>query len=1253
MAWTMAQQAAIDKRNANILVSAAAGSGKTAVLTERVFNRILGNSEEEGIDIDRFLIVTFTSAAANEMKERIGDKISERIEELQNKEQPTLEDREQMVYLERQLSLLSKASISTIHSFCLKTIKAYFNNLEIDPNIRVGSDAELTIMKLEILEEMLEEYFEQEDNEEFLKLADTYGGVRGMEPLIQMMLEVHTFSKSTIFPNEWLDDKANLLCKDYETLDDSPWGGALAKDILSQLQDLKSLYKEALKLCKKPMGPALYEEILMADLAQIEMVEEGPLSQIISQLSSISFGRLPGKKQECDERLKERVKGYREIAKKIVGEIKTATVPMQDPMLLRQTPIVGQVIKGLVKLVTEFDKRYGEEKREKGLVDYNDLEHMCLKLLITKQVEENGQISIGYTETAKELSDFYKEVYIDEYQDSNMVQETILGAVAAAKANGPTKFMVGDMKQSIYRFRLANPLIFAEKYDTWHKYIEEGEIRENVDTKDICIDLSQNFRSRENILAATNDIFDQIMSKDVGDLVYDEDAKLKVGNLYADGDCEGIEDGLADCVELHILETDSIEESLDDSEEESEDLKGVELEANMVANLIDELLQGKGNPSYIFDKGIGNYRKVEPKDIVILLRAKSNAAIFEEALLAKGIDAYAEVNSSFFEALEIQTMISLLQIIDNPMQDIPLLTVLRSPIVGASLDDLVYIRKEKEDGDFYSALKCYVQKEEGKETIKNFYHLLGTYREIAATITVEELLARLFVETGYYRYVGILPAGAKKKANLRMLKKYAEEFESTSQTGLFNFIQYLERLSQTNANLEQAKLVGANENLVRIMSIHKSKGLEFPIVFLSETSKKFSNQDIKNNLLFHNELGFGPRHLDYENEIIYDTIPFVALKNKIVSENLSEEMRILYVALTRAKEKLIITGTVKNLEKQVDNWSKYGIRSSKGVLPLGIKKSATYLNWIGISLFAHQAFDEVRQIIGESPEYLFEATSKWKLKKWTSAEITTSNRKALGLLEDKKDMLENWDSTQDYSGYKKEIFEKLNFSYAHIGSTALPTKVSVSELKKNKKENEIKSITLKAEEKPMPSFIKSSGAPAEGAARGTMIHKIFEQLDYLKVREKETIKEELYRLASCHKIDEQVLDIIDIDKLVSIANSEVAERMRCAKHMWKEKAFVYLTKASEVDDTYPEDEEILVQGVVDACFIEEDGLVIVDYKTDYIDQKNIEESILRIKERYQIQLDLYAQAIGLITNKPVKEKIIYLYNIDKWIVLDN
>ncbi|MGL6174421.1 MAG: 3'-5' exonuclease, partial [Cellulosilyticaceae bacterium] len=760
---------------------------------------------------------------------------------------------------------------------------------------------------------MLEECFEREDNEAFLKLADTYGGIRGMEPLMDMILEIYTFSKSTIFPQEWLEEKAELLCQSYEGLDETPWGSELAKEIISQIKDLEKLYEEALKLCHKPMGPALYEDILNQDLVQIQAVEEGSLSEIINSLGKISFGRLPGKKQECDERLKERVKGYRDIAKDIIKGIKESTIPMQDKTLMSQTAKVGEVVTDLVALVLAFDRRYAEIKKEKGLVDYNDLEHMCLKLLIRKEKDEDGKIIVGYTETAKELSAFYKEVYIDEYQDSNMVQETLLGAVAGAKEDGPTKFMVGDMKQSIYRFRLANPLIFAQKYDTWHKYIQEGEIVENIGTPDICIDLSQNFRSRKNILEATNDIFDQIMSKAVGDLVYDEDAKLKVGNHYKDGNTAGIEETLAGAVELHLLETDAVVEEV----EEGEDLKAVELEANMVAQLIEDLLQGKGNPKYIFDKEIGDYRRVEPKDIVILLRAKSNAGIFEETLLSKGIDAYAEVNSSFFDALEIQTMISLLQIVDNPMQDIPLLTVLRSPIVGLDLDELVHIRKTNEMGSFYEALRTYIHEENASESLQAFYTQLMDYRELAATITVEELLARLFVDTGYYRYVGILPGGAKKKANLRMLRKYAEDFESINQAGLFNFIQYLEKLKQTNANIEQAKLVGANENLVRIMSIHKSKGLEFPIVFLSETAKKFNNQDIKNTLILHNELGFGPKHLDYENEIIFETMPFLAIKNKIIAENLSEEMRILYVALTRAKEKLVITGTVKNLEKQI------------------------------------------------------------------------------------------------------------------------------------------------------------------------------------------------------------------------------------------------------------------------------------------------------------------------------------------------
>lgn len=1262
MAWTMAQQVAIDKRGVNILVSAAAGSGKTAVLTERVCKRVLGSKEEKGIDIDRFLIVTFTSSAAQEMKERIGEKISQYIESYQSEEHLTPEEQNIQMHLEKQLALLAKASISTIHSFCLKLIKNYFNALDIDPNVKVGNQAELQMMKLEILENLLEEEFEKEDNTPFIKVADKYGSIRGMEPLMDLILDLHTFSKSTLFPNEWLDEKVALLNADYDNLDEVAWGKALLTDFQDTFVDLDKIYEEALRLARQPEGPVLYEEVLEKDREYLHTARcETTLVKMAESIQNISFVRLPGKKQACDEVLKERVKDYREISKKIVEEMKAQTKLLNDEVLREKLKLAGEDMATLVSLVKNFDARYGEEKKEKGMLDYNDLEHMCLKLLITKASNQEKE-EIKYTPIAEELADFYEELYIDEYQDSNEVQETILKAIACAKVGGPTQFMVGDMKQSIYRFRLANPKIFASKYEKWHKVIQEGKWIEEKDTTDICIDLSQNFRSRENILAATNDLFEQIMSKQVGELTYDESAKLKVGNFYTEGIENKDETDLAKHVELHIMESDSSEqirgeqkESLDEQEEELgeqeelEELRHIELEAKMVANIIADLLSGKGNPREVFDKGLKGYRKVEPRDIVILLRSiQDKANIFEEALLLKGIDAYAETASNFFKATEIETFISLLKIIDNPRQDIPLITVLRSPIVGLDMDELVAIRLCEEEKSFFSALQTYREKGKASEKLQAFWDMLETYRSYSPHFTVEELISKLLVETGYYRYVSILPAGSKKQGNLRLLKRYASEYENNSHTGLFSFLQYLDKLEQSGSHLEEAKLTSGNDNVVRIMTIHKSKGLEFPIVFLSHTDKKFNNQDIMKRVLMHNTLGLGPKYIDDEKGMIYDTLPFVAIKNQMIKENISEEMRILYVALTRAKEKLFITGVVKNLVKQVEKWRIFGLRGEKAILPLGIKKSPTYLNWIGMSLFALKDFDTLRGIISEEANYLFEGTSKWKFRKWTKKDILIAEKEEIRLQKDKENLIETWDTSLTYGKYKEKIYERLNATYKHPFAITMPNKVTVSELKK--KHTDIAQLTQSIEKaKTTPRFIEENSMQIEGARRGTIIHNVLEQIDFKVYSTKEQLGERIQELILEERLPAVAKALVDLEKLESIVKSRVIQRMLQAKVIWKEKPFVYLLKANEVEGGYPEDETILLQGVIDTCFIEEDGIVLIDYKTDYIELEKREEGIEVMKQRYALQLELYARALQGIMQMPVKEKYLYLYQIDGWV----
>ncbi|MEG0711909.1 MAG: helicase-exonuclease AddAB subunit AddA, partial [Niameybacter sp.] len=1050
MAWTPMQQAAIDKRGATILVSAAAGSGKTAVLTERVFKRIMGNEEETGIDIDRFLIVTFTSAAAHEMKERIADKMSKAIEYLQQEDDGE-QEMEKVAYLEKQLALLPKASISTIHSFCLKVIKNYFTYLEIDPNIKVGNESELQVMKLDLLEEMLEEAFEEEDNEDFLELAETYGSIRGLEPLMNLILDLYTFSKSTIFPNAWLDEMSQKLCETHEVMGASAWEQELIQELMADFKDLRQVYAEALKLTRKPDGPAAYEEALVKDLEQIEHLLEVPIEhveELIGCIEGINFSRLSGKKQDCSDILKDRVKGYRELAKDIVKKAQTVTKLLADPYLNSKTYKAGELMKTLVKWVKNFDARFSEAKRDKGLVDYNDLEHLALKLFVTHGKDEKGSKKLAYTEVARELADFYEEIYIDEYQDSNAVQETLLGAIALAKEEGPTRFMVGDMKQSIYRFRLANPLIFADKYERFDKYQEDGAHTE------ICIDLSQNFRSRANILQGTNDLFKQIMSRRVGELCYDDDAELKVGNHYEEGDYEAYREQVADQVEVCLVETqDSArgeEESEEGTGEESPaDLKNIEVEALMVAKQIGALLRGEANPKVVYDKEIGAYRKVEPRDIVILLRSvQDKANLFEEALLREGIDAYADVSSNFFEAMEVRIMLSLLQILDNPRQDIPLLTVLRSPMVGLDFDEILQVRKLDEEIDLYTVLCRYLELGKASVTLQEFMKLLAHYRQEAALMPLEELMARLFVETGYYGYVGMLPAGAKKKANLKLLKKYAEDFEANSGVGLFAFLQYMEKLKNSGAKIGEAKLVGESENLVQIMTIHKSKGLEFPIVFVCNTNKAFNNLDIMKNVLMHHELGLGPKYTDRDTNILYETLPFEAIKRRILSENISEEMRVLYVALTRAKEKLFITGTVKDLQKEIEKWSPFAIRNEEGILPLGLRKSPSYLNWIGMSLFAHSEFEDFRVATGIDAPYLFEGSGRWKLSTCSKDSLLSDYQTVEEKVEQREALLEHWNVEEAYTEHKETLYSYLNYVYSHELATTMPVKVTVSDLKK-------------------------------------------------------------------------------------------------------------------------------------------------------------------------------------------------------------
>ncbi|OOB77616.1 MAG: helicase-exonuclease AddAB subunit AddA [Epulopiscium sp. Nuni2H_MBin003] len=1152
MPFTPTQQKAIDLRDKNILVSAAAGSGKTAVLTTRLVNRVL-----ELVDIDKFLVVTFTDAAATEMKERIEAQLQEHLRDA---------DDSLHAHIEKQLTLLPTVSISTIHGFCYRLITVYFNELDLEPNMKISNEIEINLLKQEVMEQVIEEELDKASSE-FYAVMDTYGDLRGTNTIVELLLSIYNFSRSIPFPEKWLDEKLVCFCENkiYEQ--------SILEGIKQEIDSLKDIITEAKNIANQPNGPVKYLTALEEDENMLSNINTDTLEKVNKSIS-IKFATL-NRKQDADPELKEKVQLLREVYKDHIKNIKSqCSMPTDNPRL-------DNLIKEIIRLVNVFTKKYSDIKKDRGLLDFNDLEQYALKIL----VNENGNA----TEIAIELSKFYKEIYIDEYQDVNNVQETILKALTS---KGATIFMVGDMKQSIYRFRLANPQIFSEKYD---------DFKTKLPSNNIAIDLSQNFRSRENVLRSVNEIFEQLLSKDVGDLEYDKNARLEYGNLYD----KKYNDP---CSEIHIIENNTkAHEDNEDSNEEDKDTT----EAKLIVKLIKQMLE----TTQIYDKEINEYRKATYKDVVILLRAKTSSVIFEEELINAGINAYAEVNKSFFEATEIRCMINYLQIIDNIDQDIPLISVLRSPIVGVDFEKLSAIRNSDLTGTFYQALVEYLSQNEDI-VLRDFIENIKYFKELSTIVTVEELISEIYLKTGYYRYICAL--GEQKIGNLHILKTEAQCYEENVKTGLFSFINYLKKVETLKDKLEQAKVNLEQDNVVKIMSIHKSKGLEFPIVILAQAGKQFNNKDISKPILLHNELGFGTKYK--HNYIKYPTISQIAIKNRIHRENISEEMRILYVALTRAREKLVITGISKEYAKLFNKSKIYATRNTLLVNTLLIRKQKSYLEWIMLSLMTNKNIGDI-SINGYNPK------ANWMLKKWSVDEITKDKS-------EKRDthQFEFEHSTQlQYTNNKDEIFKKLNYTYKNKAGLSLPHKVSVSYLK-NEMQHDAKV------DKYIPRFDNIQNA----LLRGSIIHSVFENIDYLQNKDYNSLGRNLTELVEQNKIDKQALKLVRIDKLVEFANSDIINRMRKSCASFKEQPFVYKTDAKIVNSDAKE-HTVLLQGIIDAYFEEEDGIVLIDYKTDKT--TNIDD----IKQRYTMQIDLYATALEGLTQKTVKHKLLYLYNNNDWV----
>ena len=882
--WTEDQLKAITTRECNLLVAAAAGSGKTAVLVERII-RIITN-EDNPIDIDRLLVVTFTSAAAAEMRERIADAISKALEVNPNSK-----------VLQRQLTLLSRANITTMHSFCLDVIKNYYHIINLDPTFRIADETENTLLKLEVINDMFEDYYENED-EEFKNLIEAYSTSKDDEKLKNIVLDLYRFSMSGPWPEKWLKDSAESFnIETIEDLNKTEWIRILKETIYIEVSGYIRTLEKAIELINDTDGLEPYLQTFTDELNMFKLVIESlnfGIEEIYKEISTISFGRLKAVKKDkvSDIDNLEVVKSIRDSIKKKSLKLIEDSFSISIEESLEGVKKSYPYMKMISKLTLDFIDRFKIKKRERNLLDFNDLEHLCLKILINYDEEGNiipSSVSEGFRE-------YFDEVLVDEYQDSNNVQEAIIDLVSRKSLQNPNVFMVGDVKQSIYRFRQAKPELFLDKYNRYP--LEEGSLNRKIQ-------LYKNFRSREEVISGVNYIFKEVMSKTVGELEYTDDEALNLGANYKENEDENTV--IAGPIELHILdksgnkdllEEEKIEEVNlgDEVKEEEEDVDAITLEARIVAKRIKELLNPDLKTGKIFkvlDKETGEYRPLKYKDIVILLRATKNwSEIFLDELGYEGIPIYADTGTGYFETIEIRTIMSLLKIIDNPMQDVPMISVLRSPLVSFNAEELGDIRLLNKEKYFYEIIKevtedLYEVNEDLRSKCKIFINNIEKWRKKAIYTPIDEFIWYLYMDTAYYGYVGAMPNGKLRQANLKILFQRAKQFEQTSFKGLFNFINFINKLRSSSGDMGSAKVLGENEDVVRIMSIHKSKGLEFPVVFTSGFGKQFNLMDLNKSILYHDDLGFGPDYVDLEKRISYSTLAKEAIKKKILFETLS------------------------------------------------------------------------------------------------------------------------------------------------------------------------------------------------------------------------------------------------------------------------------------------------------------------------------------------------------------------------------
>ncbi len=1259
MAWTEAQQRVIDTRNKNLLVSAAAGSGKTAVLVERIICMI--SEGEKPLDIDHLLVVTFTNAAAAEMRERIGKAL-----ELKLLAEPENQ------HLQKQLSLLQSAQITTIHSFCLNVIRNYFHRIDLDPSFKIAEESEITLLKSDVIADILERWYE-EGREEFHEFAESYSHSKSDLPIEELILQLYDFSMSDPWPKSWIGRiRKGFDLRTPDEMNETSWMKELMNYTRTVLSDLMKKNEKALEICREAGGPSAYEPALQADRTLLlELIKAADSYEACAELFSvISYERLSSKREEgvIPER-KERVKGLREEVKKALKDLCEQYFFQTPEEMLKDLQAAGKILQVLFDLTLDFMQEFAVKKEEKNLIDFGDLEHFALKILIDEEASE-GQSRIVPTEAARELSGQFEEILIDEYQDSNMVQETILRSISREDTGSPNRFMVGDVKQSIYKFRLAMPELFLEKYNTYSCEAEEEDGTINYYQR---IDLDRNFRSRRSVLGYVNNIFEQLMQESIGGIDYDEAAALKYGGLYEQvqeeeeapdisrlaGDVELLlttensEEGYEENASENS--SDPSEESVDEQEEAVYTKK--ELEARTVAHRIKELT----NPStgmLVFDRREKKYRPAAYRDIVILLRSMTGwSEVFVNTLMQEGIPAYADTGTGYFQTLEIMTVLNMLRIIDNPRQDIPLAGVLYSPIVGMTSTELALLRALNRNVSLYTALLNFAVSDQNeveeeaqrssetvedlseerynspillRKKVRNFLAQLEVFRSMVNHVPIHELLQIVLEQTGYCYYVSALPGGEKRKANLDMLISQAVRFENGSYSGLFHFIRYIEKLHKYEVDFGEASTSGEQEDTIRIMSIHKSKGLEFPIVIIGGMSKQFNTQDLRSSIVLHNEYGIGPEYINSQQRTKIPTLLKKVIQKKVQTENLGEELRVLYVAMTRAKEKLILSGYLKDTKEfKEKEFSFFELLSAK-----------SYLDWVLPAMLNRMGSEKLWNECSSCMESAGMAITIYTKDELLREELT----KQLFTHKDKEELLAIKPENTYDSNSKEEIKTRFNYTYPYLQDAGIKVKMTVSELKKlGQDQDEELSLKLYQAEPSeavatIPTFLKKAEEVTSGTDRGTLYHRVLELIDLTRIRTKTDLQEELQQLINGNKLQEEDIKKLKQDYIFGFAISRVADRMRKAQSLgvlYKEQQFVMGIKASEVLKETESEELILIQGIIDVYFEEEDGLVLLDYKSDLVTE---ESQLIR---RYHTQLSYYKRALEQMLNRRVKEMIIY------------